>query len=131
MTHSALTTYCLSKKGACETLPFDDKTLVYKVGGRIFAITSASSLPPLTVSLKCEPDLSLQLREEFKDIVPGYHLNKQHWNTVRIDGELSEQKVKWLIDMSYMLVFNSLSKKHGIRYHKHACICSIADAEPS
>ncbi|MFL0248264.1 MmcQ/YjbR family DNA-binding protein [Candidatus Clostridium stratigraminis] len=99
--------YCLSKKGAAETYPFDDKTTVFKVGSKMFALTNKNS-NPLSISLKCEPYLSQDLRREYSSITPGYHLNKFHWNTIQLDDSIEEEKVRLLIDLSYDLVFKGL-----------------------
>jgi predicted DNA-binding protein (MmcQ/YjbR family) len=95
--------HCLSFTGAEETFPFGPNTSVFKVGGKMFAL-SALEARPLRVSLKCDPDLGEALRRAYAAIVPGYHLNKRHWNTVTIDGSLPEQMVKELIQDSYDLV---------------------------
>jgi len=102
--------YCLSKKGSTETFPFDDETLVFKVGSKMFALTNIND-PKLSISLKCEPSLSIDLRKEFSSVKPGYHLNKTHWNTVDVDGSITDDKIFWLIDLSYDLVFKGLKKE--------------------
>jgi predicted DNA-binding protein (MmcQ/YjbR family) len=99
--------YCFTKKGVTEETPFGPDTLVYKVG-KIFAITSFSI--PLAVNLKCDPERAIELREEFEEIQPGYHMNKQHWNTVTCKGRLSDKMLKELIDHSYELIVQSLKK---------------------
>jgi predicted DNA-binding protein (MmcQ/YjbR family) len=101
--------YCLNKKGVTETYPFDDITTVFKVGTKMFALTNKNN-SPLSISLKCDPFLSQDLRREYEAIKPGYHLNKTHWITVEIDGSVTSEKILWLIDLSYELVFKSLSK---------------------
>lgn len=103
------TVYCLNKKGVEESFPFGGDTLVFKVMGKIFALTGLESTP-CTVNLKCTPDWAITLREEYEDIIPGYHMNKVHWNTVNIEGALDENLVKKLIDHSYDLVVGSLKK---------------------
>lgn len=100
---------CLSFAGASEEFPFGEETSVFKVAGKIFAITNLAS-DPLDVSLKCEPDLALQLRQSYPAIRPGYHLNKRHWNTVEIDGSIDDQTVRDLIEDSYDLVVAGLPK---------------------
>lgn len=104
------TIYCLAKKGVEESFPFGGDTLVFKVMGKMFALTGLDSTP-CTVNLKCTPERATILREEFEDIIPGYHMNKTHWNTVNIEGDLDESLIKELIDHSYFLVVNSLPKK--------------------
>lgn len=100
---------CLEKKGVTESFPFDDNTLVFKVGGKIFLLIGLTN--PLSFNAKCDPERAVQLREEFDEIQPGYHMNKVHWNTVSMQGRLSFQQLKDLIDHSYDLVFKSLPKK--------------------
>ena len=101
---------CLSKKGADETLPFGPDTLAYKVGGKIFAITSLDE-EECSVNLKCDPERALLLREEYPDhIIPGYHMNKMHWNTVFFERGLPDKFLIDLIDHSYDLVRNALPK---------------------
>ena len=105
--------YCLSKKSVTEHFPFDEDTLVFKVGGKIFALSSLSNWEKGTpaVNLKCDPDLAEELRAEFNDVLPGFHMSKKHWNTVRINGDVSTKKLCGMIDHSYDLVFKSLTKK--------------------
>ena len=105
--------YCLSKKGATEHFPFDEDILVFKVGGKIFALSSLTqwekNIP--SVNLKCDPERAQELRAEYDDIKPGFHMSKVHWNTVTINGDLPTVFIKELIDHSYDLVFKSLTKK--------------------
>src|SRR5271157_1690793 len=101
--------YCLAKKGVTEELPFDDYTLVYKVMGKMFALTN--SIGNFSINLKCDPQLAIELRERFPSVTPGYHMNKQHWNTVLIDGNISSALLCEWIDHSYNLVVRTLSKK--------------------
>lgn len=106
--------YCIGKKGVTEEFPFDDNTLVFKVMGKMFALSSLKGWEQGTesVNLKCEPDRALQLRGEFQSINPGYHMNKKHWNTVQLhNGELSDAFTKELIDHSYDLVVSTFAKK--------------------
>ena len=105
--------YCLSKKGVSEHFPFDEDTLVFKVGGKIFALTSLSNWEKneAAVNLKCDPDRAQELRGEYDEIKPGFHMSKVHWNTLALSGTLSDKLVKELIDHSYELVFKSLTKK--------------------
>ena len=102
--------YCLNKKGVTETYPFDNITTVFKVGTKMFALTNKNNVP-LSISLKCDPFLSQDLRREYEAIKPGYHLNKTHWITVEIDGSVTSEKILWLIDLSYDLVFKGLKKE--------------------
>ena len=107
MTAAALKRYCLSLRGAVETHPFGPQNTVYKVAGKIFAITGDG---PLRVSLKCEPELAEQLRASYPAIAPGYHLNKRHWNTVTIDGSVPDRTLRDMIEDSYDLVVASMPK---------------------
>ena len=95
--------YCLAKTGAQETTPFGPDTLVYKVGGKVFAIASPGDFP-CRLNLKCDPERALVLRDEYEAIVPGYHMNKRHWNTLILDGSIPSEVMKELIDHSYILV---------------------------
>jgi len=100
---------CLSLPGAEETTPFGPDVLVYKVGGKVFALTDPGDFPP-RMNLKCDPARAVALREEYESIIPGYHMNKRHWNTVRMDRSLSESLIRDLIRHSYDLVVASLPK---------------------
>ena len=99
----------LSKPGAEETTPFGPDVLVYKVAGKMFALTQPDEFPA-KVNLKCDPERAVTLREEHEAIAPGYHMNKRHWNTVTLDNSLSSKLVRDLIDHSYELVVASLPK---------------------
>lgn len=105
--------YCLSKKGVTEHFPFDHDTLVFKVGGKMFALSSLKRWEENTpsVNLKCNPERGEELRAQYDDIVPGWHMSKIHWNTIAINKEVQDKLVKELIDHSYDLVFKSLTKK--------------------
>ena len=102
----AIRAYCLSKKGTDEGFPFGDTTLVIKVGGKIFILINLDGDP--SMNLKCDPDRAIELREENPAIIPGYHMNKKHWNTVILDGSLSKKLILEMIDHSYDLVLQSL-----------------------
>jgi len=94
--------YCISKENAEECFPFDDETLVYKVNGKIFALVSLTG--DLTINLKCDPSLAIELRERYTAVTPGWHMNKKHWNTINADGSIPDKEIfKW-IDHSYNLV---------------------------
>ncbi len=110
MNIESFTDYCLAKKGVTESFPFGGDTLVFKVMDKIFALTGIDEAP-CKVNLKCDPEWTLTLREEYEDIQPGYHMNKKHWNTVNIEGALSDAFVMKLIDQSYDLVISSLTAK--------------------
>jgi len=105
--------YCLSKKGVTEHFPFDKDTLVFKVGGKMFALSSLRQWEKgePSVNLKCNPEYAQELRANYEGIMPAFHMSKVHWNTVVINGEVSDKFVKELIDDSYELVFKSLTKK--------------------
>jgi len=105
----AFRVYCLGKKGVTEEFPFDESTLVFKVMGKMFALTDLENFE--SVNLKCDPENAIQLREEFAAVMPGYHMNKKHWNTVLMDGTISDRLIKTWIDDSYNLVAASLSKQ--------------------
>jgi predicted DNA-binding protein (MmcQ/YjbR family) len=101
--------YCLSKKGVTEELPFGPEHLVFKVIGKIFAITSLESFE--SVNLKCDPEEAVLLREKYDAVLPGYHMNKKHWNSILMDGSIPDKLfLKW-VDHSYEQVVNSLTKK--------------------
>jgi predicted DNA-binding protein (MmcQ/YjbR family) len=100
---------CLSFPGVEETTPFGPDVLVYKVAGKMFALTAPEEFPP-RVNLKCEPQRALLLRDEYEDITPGYHMNKQHWNTVLLQGRVPTALVRELTEHSYSLVVSSLPK---------------------
>lgn len=107
-------TYCLSKKGVTEHFPFDDDVLVFKVGGKMFALASLSQWEKGDgyINLKCDPDYAEELRAEYNSVQPGYHMHKKMWNSVYIHtGELSPKLIVKLIDHSYELILQSLPKK--------------------
>jgi len=101
--------YCLSKKAVTEGFPFDNETLVFKVGGKMFLLISLEK-QPTTFSAKAVPEWSEELRESFPQITGAYHMNKTHWNAITCEG-LRKELILKLIDHSYDLVFNSLTKK--------------------
>jgi predicted DNA-binding protein (MmcQ/YjbR family) len=112
VTPEELRDICRSLPGAVETYPFSEGLAVYKVEGKIFAISRLEG-SPLQVSLKCEPELAEQLRATHPAIRPGYHLNKRHWNTVTLDGSVDDEMVLSLVEDSYALVVDGLPK--GVR----------------
>ena len=103
----------LAKPGAEETAPFGPDVLVYKVGGKMFALTVPDEFPA-RINLKCDPERAAVLRDEHESVIPGYHMNKRHWNTLILDGSLPSKLVKELIDHSYDLVVASLPKSKKI-----------------
>ncbi len=101
--------YCLSKPRATEGTPFGSDVLVFKVGGKMFALAALDELPT-TVNLKCDPDLALELRDRYDQVTPGYHMNKKHWNTVEIESAIPDAELRKMIDHSYDLVAKNLPK---------------------
>ena len=114
MTHQGFEKYCLEKKSVVKEYPFDKYVSVYKIGGKMFALKKDTE-EVLRVNLKCNPLYALELRSIYKSVIPGYHMNKKHWNTVVCDGEVDDESLKTWIDDSYDLVFDSLSKKEQSR----------------
>ncbi|MGZ8536680.1 MAG: MmcQ/YjbR family DNA-binding protein [Flavisolibacter sp.] len=110
MNIETLRDYCLNKPGVEETLPFGPDTLVYKVSGKMFLLTGLDDAQ-LSFNVKCDPEKAVELREQYACVSPGYHMNKQHWNTIKVDGSLSARQLKEWIDHSYDLVKESLPKK--------------------
>lgn len=108
MNIETLREYCLSKANVSETFPFGEDTLVYKVFDKIFLLTGLDDAASFNV--KCDPERAVSLREEYEEVKPGYHMNKVHWNTVSMNGRLSDQQLKEMIDHSYELVVKSLPK---------------------
>ena len=103
--------YCLSKKGVTEGLPFGPESLVLKLMGKIFTIASLDEVP-LRVNLKCDPERAISLRDQYpENILPGYHMNKVHWNTMVLDGSLQKTLIFELVDHSYNLIRLGLTKK--------------------
>ena len=104
--------YCLAKKGVEETFPFDKETLVMKVGGKMFLLMSLEK-QPLSIAVKTDPEWSAELREKYPQITGAYHMNKTHWNSVMCQG-LKREFIMKLIDSSYELIFESLTKKKKV-----------------
>jgi predicted DNA-binding protein (MmcQ/YjbR family) len=109
MNIETLREYCLSKPGVEESLPFGPDTLVFKVTGKIFLLASLDS-ERLQFNVKCDPEKAIELREEFSCVIPGYHMNKKHWNTILVDGSVPAKKIKEWIDHSYELVSGKKKK---------------------
>lgn len=101
--------YCLAKKGVEETFPFDEVTLVFKVMGKMFALTGLDK-EEFSVNLKCDPEYSEELRESYEHIQPGWHMSKKHWNTVYFEEDVPDKLLVELIDHSYDLVVSKLKK---------------------
>lgn len=106
--------FCQAKKGVTEHFPFDHDTLVFKVGGKIFALTSLSTWETgrPAINLKCDPERAVELRAAYEGIQPGYHMSKMHWNTVTLNTDIPDKMIYDLISDSYHLVFKSLTKKN-------------------
>jgi len=115
MTPQELRAFCLSFNAAVEDFPFDPQTSVFKVQGRLFALTNLAA-QPLKVNLKCDPEDAVRLRGEYQGlIVPGWHMNKRHWNTVTVDGELPDHLARELVEDSYDLVVAGLPRADRLR----------------
>ena len=110
MTPRELKSACLAFAGAREEFPFGEATSVFKVAGKMFALSQLDS-NPLSVSLKCDPELAVQLRAAYPAITAGYHLNKRHWNTVVLDGSIEDQFLREMLEDSYDLVVSGLSAR--------------------
>lgn len=102
--------YCITKKGTEEGFPFGGDTLVFKVMGKIFLLTGIDS-SPVQFNAKCIPEKAIDLREKYSSVLPGYHMNKKHWNTIICDGSVSKKQLEEWIDDSYNLIVSSLTKK--------------------
>jgi predicted DNA-binding protein (MmcQ/YjbR family) len=101
--------YCLQKKGVTENFPFGEDTLVFKVGDKIFLLTSLSEADRFNA--KCDPERAIELRAEYEEVIPGWHMNKKHWNTVFMNGRLTNKLLREIVDHSYQLVLDGLPKK--------------------
>jgi predicted DNA-binding protein (MmcQ/YjbR family) len=106
--------YLSIKPGSTEDYPFGPDTTVFKVGGKMFALFGEDD-NPIRMNLKCDPDEALILRDMFESVIPGYHMNKEHWNTIILDGSIPESEILKMIDESYRLVFKSLKKTEKAR----------------
>ncbi len=120
MTISDFYDYCLNKKGVTEHFPFDEDTLVFKVGGKMFALSSLSDWEKGTpsVNLKCDPDYAEELRAHYEAVQPGYHMSKKHWNTVLLHKDVPDQMILEFITNSYELVFKGLKKNEREQIEK-------------
>lgn len=101
--------YCLIKPGVTEGFPFDNKALVFKVMGKMFALVNIDKFE--FINLKCDPERALELREQYHGIQPGYHMNKKHWNSVYVDQDVSKNLILELVDHSYGIIIDKLPKK--------------------
>jgi predicted DNA-binding protein (MmcQ/YjbR family) len=109
MNIESLREYCLEKAGVEETLPFGPDNLVFKTDGKMFLLVGLDN-EPLQFNVKCDPEKAIELREQFSCVLPGYHMNKKHWNTVIVDGTVSDKQLKEWIDWSYSLVSKKKKK---------------------
>ena len=100
--------HCISKKGVEETFPFDGDTLVFKVKGKMFCLTGLNE--PENCNLKCDPEKAIELRQQHRAVQPGYHMNKNHWNTIHYNQDISDPDILNLVDHSYELVVKGLPK---------------------
>ena len=101
--------YCSQKKGVLEDFPFDDETMVIKVGSKMFLLVNITR-KPLRINLKCDPLLAEGLRDRYESVIPGYHMNKIHWNTIILDDTIPDNVIYSMIDNSYELVYSGLKK---------------------
>lgn len=108
-----LRSYCLAKRGAFEDFPFGDDVAVYKVMGKVFALLPVAAAP-LSISLKCDPFLAGMLRETYPAVTPGWHLNKKHWNSVKVDGSVADDEIEEWIDHSYEQVVKGLTRAQKV-----------------
>lgn len=118
MNIEALREFCISQNGVTESFPFGEETLVFKVMNKAFLLTGIDSAP-LTFNVKCDPEKAIELRETYSCVLPGYHMNKKHWNTIVVDGEASNQLLKEWITHSYNLVADKLTKKEKEELKKY------------
>jgi len=100
--------FCLGFEGVTEELPFGPETLVFKVYGKVFALTGLDQFK--SINLKCDPEMAVELRERYEEVKPGYHMNKKHWNTVQVDGSISDKLLKEWTKHSYDLVLKGVPK---------------------
>jgi predicted DNA-binding protein (MmcQ/YjbR family) len=110
LTHDDLRAYCMKQVAAVQEYPFGPGARVFKVMGKMFALIADESDPP-SINLKCDPMLAQILRENYKAVQPGYHMDKRHWNTVICDGSIDDEEITDMIDASYDLVVSGLPRK--------------------
>ena len=99
--------YCLEKKSTTESFPFGETTLVFKVSGKMFLLIGLDNIP-LQFNVKCNPEKAEELREAYSSVIPAFHMNKKHWNTIILNGQLNARLIREMIDESYQLVIRSL-----------------------
>ena len=109
--------YCLEKKSTKESFPFGETTLVFKVTGKIFLLMGLDSMP-LQFNVKCDPEKAEELREAYSSVIPAFHMNKKHWNTIILDGQVNSKQIREMIDDSYALVVRSLPLKERKKLEK-------------
>ena len=114
MNIESLREYCLSKPGAEETLPFGPDVIVFKIGGKAFLLLPLDT-EQLQFNVKCDPGLAVELREQFACVLPGYHMNKKHWNTIVVDGSVSSKQLKDWIDHSFDLIVSKSAKSRQVK----------------
>ncbi len=102
---------CIDKKGVEESFPFDESTLVFKIGNKMFALMGLDDVDAPSVNLKGDPEYNMILREEYQGIKPGFHMNKKHWNTVELESDVPDKMIGEMIETSYQLVYKGLTKK--------------------
>lgn len=112
MTREEYREYCLAKKGVIEDFPFDETTIVFKVGGKMFTLAGTDFE---RTNIKCHPDKAAVLREKYPSVIPGYHMNKKHWNTVIMDGSLDDKLIYRWLDDAYNLIVAKLTRKQRQR----------------
>jgi predicted DNA-binding protein (MmcQ/YjbR family) len=115
LTRDDLRTLCLAQRGAVEEFPFGPQAAVFKVRGKMFALVSVDEAK---ISLKCDPTLAIVLRQTYPAITPGYHLNKQHWNTIVSDGSVPDDEVRNQIEHAHSLIVNSLTKAERAKWER-------------
>ncbi len=114
MDYLSLKNYFLTKKGSYEDYPFGPEPLILKVQSKMFGLL-ANKEGKLSISLKCDPFVAQNLRDQYVSVIPGYHMNKEHWNTVYMDGSIPNSEIFWMIDHSYELVFKNLTKEEKLK----------------
>jgi predicted DNA-binding protein (MmcQ/YjbR family) len=117
MNQEEIRDYCISKPGVTESFPFNDTALVFKVAGKMFALLDLSE-NSRGLTLKCDPGLALELREQYPEVTPAYHFNKQHWNGVNLKGSINNSQIKEWIDHSYSIVVDDLPKSKRETFKK-------------
>ncbi len=113
MNIESIRSYCLKKAETTESFPFDNDTLVFKINGKMFVLMAIDE--PLSINLKCDPDIAIELREQYDAVTQGYHMNKKFWNTILLDDSIPDKLIKNWIDDSYRLVVEKMPKKDRLR----------------